>query len=257
MGSRPWDADYGGKNTLDLAGATFNRRPAAAFAAPRAAAASAPQERREHTHPPTRAVYSDLLKSDRLRQVSELPRCFQPLFTEFSFFNSVQSEMLDFVLSTSRSFVVSASPPYCKCAAPQSSPRVPALSVQEIYSCIVVVFFVLSPTAAPLSSPTPPDTHAGAPTGSGKTVLLECVRVTHLPIHARSSAFLRVLALCSAPPCRNALTLCETRHAPLLPLYCLYFVSFPRRSLRSLTRSPLCLSVYRIPLTHKTLHFEP
>lgn len=109
MDNRPWDADYGGGNSLELAGATYRRRPSAAGAVGAGApGAFAPQEQQRQPRQ-SPAVYTDLLQRDRLRAVSELPRCFQPLFKEFSFFNSVQSEMLDFVLSTSRSFVVSES----------------------------------------------------------------------------------------------------------------------------------------------------
>ena len=117
MGTRPWDAEHGGGHNLQLAGAIFNRRPSTAPVAA-GTALSAPRRREQpslqnHTHaqerPSPGGVYSDRLSRDRLRAVSELPRCFQPVFREFSFFNSVQSEMLDFILSTSRSFVVSAS----------------------------------------------------------------------------------------------------------------------------------------------------
>ena len=43
-----------------------------------------------------------------MRSVEELPPCFQPIFPSFKYFNGIQAEMLDFILSTARSFVVSA-----------------------------------------------------------------------------------------------------------------------------------------------------
>ena len=43
-----------------------------------------------------------------MRSVEELPPCFQPIFSSFKYFNGIQAEMLDFILSSARSFVVSA-----------------------------------------------------------------------------------------------------------------------------------------------------
>ena len=43
-----------------------------------------------------------------MRSVEELPPCFQPIFPSFKYFNGIQAEMLDFILSSARSFVVSA-----------------------------------------------------------------------------------------------------------------------------------------------------
>ena len=134
MSSRPWDADYEGggnaKNTLELADATIPRRPVEAVGAG-ASTYAAPlcTPRNHHSQnvggPPS--AYTDTRgHRDRLRSVSELPRCFQPLFKEFSYFNSVQSEMLEFVLSTSRSFVVSAClPPLSSLSSFLSAPSAP------------------------------------------------------------------------------------------------------------------------------------
>jgi ATP-dependent DNA helicase HFM1/MER3 len=88
MASDPWDADYGGDRSAGFVGAERGSP--------------------EGPNPPT---YTDLRRSSALRTVKELPRCFQPAFAAFRYFNGVQSEMMDFVLSSPRSFVVSARPP--------------------------------------------------------------------------------------------------------------------------------------------------
>ena len=44
------------------------------------------------------------------RAVTELPTALRPAFSHFQYFNAVQAEMLDQVLNTSSSFVVSTSP---------------------------------------------------------------------------------------------------------------------------------------------------
>ena len=93
--------------------------------------------------------------------MAELPRAFKPLFSGFKYFNGVQAEMLDFVLSTSESFVVSAWLP--RRASRATRPR-GFLRETFSHSCVFPPLPALS----------------GAPTGSGKTVLLELAIVQML-----------------------------------------------------------------------------
>ena len=91
---------------------------------------------------------------DRLREVAELPRAFQSLFSSFTYFNGIQGEMIDYIMATSRSFVVSA------CARRLAPPRV-APGVVSASPSIFLSHSCVSPL------------RPGAPSGSGKTVLFE------------------------------------------------------------------------------------
>jgi ATP-dependent DNA helicase HFM1/MER3 len=102
MASLPWDDDTDDGRVI-AAAVTTRRKPRKPAAAARLAA------------PQPRACYTDsgTMQNCRLREVAELPACFRPVFSEFRYFNGVQSDMLDFVLSSSRSFVLSARPSRC------------------------------------------------------------------------------------------------------------------------------------------------
>ena len=92
MGDMPWNEARGTKDWFAPARrATFAR---SAAATPRASSARDEPQRNA--------------RRDRLREVAELPRAFQSLFSSFTYFNGIQGEMIDYIMATSRSFVVSA-----------------------------------------------------------------------------------------------------------------------------------------------------
>ena len=80
--------------------------------------------------------------------VAALPRALRPAFAHIQHFNAIQSQMMDLVLNTSSSFFMSAFPPTPP--GPASRPRRDRLLTRR-----------------------PPALTAGAPEGSGKTVVLE------------------------------------------------------------------------------------
>ena len=80
---------------------------AAARARPRATPSLLPP-RLQQARLPLRLRVPPKTRSDRVRSIEELPLCFQPIFPSFKYFNGIQAEMLDFILSSARSFVVSA-----------------------------------------------------------------------------------------------------------------------------------------------------
>ena len=102
MSDIPWNEARGTKDWFAPARrATFAR---SAAATPRASSARDEPQRNA--------------RRDRLREVAELPRAFQSLFSSFTYFNGIQGEMIDYIMATSRSFVVSA------CARRLAPPRV-------------------------------------------------------------------------------------------------------------------------------------
>ena len=140
MGDMQWDDARGAEHwSVPARRATFAR---SAAATPRAPSARDEPQRNA--------------RRDRLREVAELPRAFQSLFSSFKYFNGIQAEMIDYILSTSRSFVVSACARRARSAPASRRARRRLLPppIFRSHSCV---------------SPLRP----GAPTGSGKTVLLE------------------------------------------------------------------------------------